>query len=663
MESQGQKSDLSYPGKSDREILDQSDSGKSVSEHLDPSVPVKSNRGILVFQEENINHERIDNGHLDSGISNHVKFNHSMSDPGKLGRENTNGIDFQYTTMNSEFPVETEVDSLENVIAQKEEINCEACKKQSKIKVATKYCWQCSQYICDHCETMHGYFAALETHLLVSIEELRAARTPEAEGAPVLPIEYCPKHPTKLIDMYCRNHDVVACSLCFLPHYKLCGDIHYVPDIAQETVDMIGVEKTQTDVRATTRNIDDVIAMCQTVISDLDSSKQVAMETIRDFRLYLKKVIDKIEQKTIHDVEARHKDLVNQVEAEITKALTLKVSAEERSLQLQIADGNKSRLLVSQTFGKHVVLDFESLMKQIKQTTAKTKIFYRNDSTITSFLNGLPGLGFIRDQKPKFANVKSCEKYDVKLDGDENCIIWGSCIDGNGNIVLADNANNSLKLMDKMNYNIIAKCPLPASPRSLYRVNETEVAASLSNRTICFVQSDEELTIKRFVEVDHNCFGLALADGEMYISDGSQRVLVYTLDGKHVRTIERDQHDDVIFSESRDITTSDDGNRIHVADSRKGVVTLSKEGRLLWRYKGSEVKGAYGVCTDGSGNLLVTGILSHNVVMIGKNGEKGGEVVKPSDDVTSPVSVCFDRQNERVLVTRNGNYIYAFEFE
>jgi len=428
-------------------------------------------------------------------------------------------------------------------------------------------------------------------------------------------------------------------------------------------VDDAGVDKMATDMHASATNIDDVVTLCRAVLGELKTSKDMAVGTIREFRKHLNAILDDLEKKTLQDVENKHGDLVILLETEIAKALKLKEKATDRLKDLHVPDGNKSRLFVSQTFGKQLINESESLVKAVTKTAGKARLYYKNDSTLSSYLTSQSGLGVIRDQKFKFCQVKGKQKYEIKLEDDEQCNVWGSCITGQGNILLADNGNNKLKLLDKFTYKVIDRCSLPASPRSLFRVNDKEIAVSLSNKCIYFVSTDPDLCVERYIQVDHNCFGLACTDNLMYISDGSQNVHVYTMDGESVRTIIQDQSGENIFSECRDITVSDDGSRIHVADSRKGVVTLNKEGRVLWKHTGSELKGAYGVCTDGGGNLLVTGLLSHNVVHLGRNGEKLGEVIKASDDVSSPVSVCFDGHNERVLVTKIGNYVYAFDFE
>lgn len=456
----------------------------------------------------------------------------------------------------------------------------------------------------------------------------------------------------------------VSVDFLLLVYFRLCNDIHYVPDIAAESTDSETFGKVKDDVSRTVDNLDNVIDTCKTVLSELTTAKTSGLGIIAEFRKHLNTVLDDLEKRTSELLENKHKELASCVQKDVDKAGDLKKTAKDKLADFEQSNGNASKKFICQCLGKQVVGDAETLAKNVTKTTSKIRMYYKNDLSVSTYLSNLASFGTVREQKRPYGKLKSKLKYDVTSDGDKDqCNIWGTCTTGNGNILLADNANNKLKLLDKTSYKMVATCSLNASPRSLCRRNNTDIGVSLSNKSVSFITTDGGLEVKKTIQLEHNCFGLAMTYAEMYISDGSQKVYEYTLDGALLRTITQDPSGEALFTESRDITVSDDENKIHVADSRKGLVTLNKDGKILWRYSGSELKGAYGVCTDGEGNLLVTGILSNNVLQFGTNGERLGEIIKEADDLQSPVSVCYDKYNERVLVTKNGNFVYAFDFD
>lgn len=111
-------------------------------------------------------------------------------------------------------------------------MNCVPCGRNNKSNQADKYCVQCQEYFCTRCIEMHKNFTLLVHHSLIeitarsqipaSVEEKESTDIVGKDGYDVLqvPTERCSKHPAKVVDMYCRAHDIVGCSVCFAPHYK-----------------------------------------------------------------------------------------------------------------------------------------------------------------------------------------------------------------------------------------------------------------------------------------------------------------------------------------------------------------------------------------------------------------------------------------------------------
>ena len=393
--------------------------------------------------------------------------------------------------------------------------------------------------------------------------------------------------------------------------------------------------------------------------------KTACLDSLKAFRSEINKLIDEIEKNATSEIEQRYNDLDKKMSNDkmsVDKAIN---QMENRLTRLKVTDSNVSSLFVSEKISISLTKVADELHKNVGKPCKKAKLYFKGDSSIKAYLSQLTTLGNVRDQKNVFGSIREKITHAINIESDtDNCNIWGTCITGDENILIADNTNNKLKLLDKHTYEVKSSCFLSASPRSLCRVSQSEIAVSLSNRVIQFAETKGgELVLSKSLQMEHNCFGLALTKGNIYISDGSQNVYVYDMDGNLQRTISNDSNGDTIFSESRDITVSDDGAKIHVADSRKGLITLNINGNVLWRYTGSELKGAYGVCTDGDGNLLVTGILSHNVMLMRQSGERIGSIISESEGIQSPVSVCFDQRNSRVLVTKNGNFLIAFEFD
>lgn len=545
-------------------------------------------------------------------------------------------------------------------------MNCSACSKSNEKTVAQKFCVDCQEYFCKRCIDMHGNFSVLSKHVMIDMRQLvsEGRKKDFIQRVVQVPTERCSQHPAKVIDMYCEIHDIVGCSACFQPHYKSCEKIHYIPDIVNDTVVLESLQKTKEEMQSAKEKIEKLMEACYSASVDLKKMKDTCLEIIKEFRGELNEILDELEVETVKAIEQRYNELDTKLNADVQVINDRLDNMRRRLDELEIKDSNKSTLFVCQNMCQQIVDSTNDLLKSIGKPSLKARIFFKGDYSLKSRLLRLPLLGVIRDQKTAFGTVSGVTEHDIAVDDDkEQCNIWGTCITGDGHILIADNANNKIKMLDKKTYKVVATCPLLASPRSLCTVSDTEVATTLSNKGIRFVTtSSDHLVRGTFLQLDHNCFGLTVAHGSMYISDGSQSVYMYNTEGTLLSTITLDEAGENIFSESRDITVSDDLSKIHVADSRKGLITLNRDGNVLWKYSGSELKGAYGVCTDGEGCILVTGILSHNVLQISPSGEKMAEIIKASEGIQNPISVCFDKNTSKVIVTKNGKYVYAFEF-
>ncbi|KAL4233505.1 hypothetical protein ACF0H5_008186 [Mactra antiquata] len=513
---------------------------------------------------------------------------------------------------------------------------------------------------------MHENFSILASHtLLNTLDDKIAENNDKVSTSSVeVPTERCKTHPTKVMDMYCRDHDEVACTVCFTSHYKRCEDIHYIPDIVATEYSEDEVVKSTEDVQKVIARMEKLSESCNNSKEELGTMKAACLDNLNDFHKEVIEIIDELRNKAEKEIGDKYNKLVEKLTTQVESIAEVTAKLQSMFKQLALNDPNKSTSFVRLKMCQIMMESAEGLYKHVSRSAHKNKLHFRGDHSVKGYLTKLTAIGSTRDQKATFSSPREPTAHDIRTKDDtDQCNIWGTLVTADGRVIVADNANNKLKLLAKNTYSVSTYCELPASPRSLCKVSDNEAAVSLSNKTVqYFSHSDEELTLGTTVNMDHNCFGLAVTNDQMYISDGSQSVYVYDMVGELQKTVVHASNEKPIFSESRDITVSDDGKKIHVADSRKGLVTLSMEGKVLWKYTGSELTGAYGVCTDGDGTLLVTGILSHNVMQMGQNGDKVCEIIKQSDGLYSPISVCFDRKNFRVLVTKNGNYLYSYEF-
>ena len=91
---------------------------------------------------------------------------------------------------------------------------CSICAIENRRTDADRYCIQCQDYFCQLCVNIHEKLAILSGHEIIGKAELGAMGS--AIKLPSIPTERCPRHKTKLLELYCETHDVVGCGTCMV---------------------------------------------------------------------------------------------------------------------------------------------------------------------------------------------------------------------------------------------------------------------------------------------------------------------------------------------------------------------------------------------------------------------------------------------------------------
>lgn len=96
---------------------------------------------------------------------------------------------------------------------------CMPCSEEGTDTMAVCKCMECQTYFCQACLKLHNKI--LKSHTLIGqkdgnfedvqkslLERSRAFKDP------------CDEHPEEVLKMYCRNHDLVCCTVCVAVHHR-----------------------------------------------------------------------------------------------------------------------------------------------------------------------------------------------------------------------------------------------------------------------------------------------------------------------------------------------------------------------------------------------------------------------------------------------------------
>jgi len=93
--------------------------------------------------------------------------------------------------------------------------NCEACIDggvANEIKLATVYCVECQQKLCQSCEEDHKKFKVTRRHKTMELNSESLCRE--------LPLNTCDKHVDKYLEIYCFDCEMAICMMCCISSHN-----------------------------------------------------------------------------------------------------------------------------------------------------------------------------------------------------------------------------------------------------------------------------------------------------------------------------------------------------------------------------------------------------------------------------------------------------------
>ncbi|XP_060583855.1 uncharacterized protein LOC132740018 [Ruditapes philippinarum] len=534
---------------------------------------------------------------------------------------------------------------------------CTGCAKRNKKREAVKYCVECQGYCCQACVVVHEAFPTLVNHNLLDKASFKSAGS--TNELPAIPTERCAVHETKIIDMYCQNHDDVGCTTCMTLEHRNCTSIRVISEVIDAVYQQKEVKQTLQKLKTIEVSKETLKERNDKQMQELQKSKKDAIQEIGQHRKVLEQLLADMEKESIQEVDyefAKKESALIKQKKDIERE---KDNIQKAIFNLQHAEGNKAQEFVCSKIAYKQIKGKDSL-DLLNDENADVQLLYSINQDITSFLKQKKTFGNIPKyydqqyaQTRSLYTVKAERKMNVKVQGDkQTCCIYGSCLTEDNFLLLADYYNKKTKCVDTTKAVVVDQCCLPDKPHDVCCTSKAEAAVSLDNKTIQFVSLFNPMIKVRQLKMNHRCFGIASKDDKLIITD-NKSFFIHKTSGDLLQTVSKDNSGNELFHQSRLMTKlSNHGDKVYVASGQNDIVLLNIQGKHIDTYKFSEQSGIIGVCSDYRGNIFLCDITSGNIKQISQeNMSEIGTVVKPSHGLTYPFSICFNHQQSTLIVT------------
>ncbi|XP_078312151.1 uncharacterized protein LOC111134800 isoform X2 [Crassostrea virginica] len=552
----------------------------------------------------------------------------------------------------------------------------EDCQKNGQF-----YCNACHQPLCEQCRDEHQKSPNTKNHEIVLYRQRKHQ----------LPVEKCKDHPTRNIDIFCKECQLALCSKCSTMEDHNGHKFDDLEDIYAEKYVLWQGEfsKIQKYFLPTSQDLKTDIEEDATQIKKIMESIRTSMKAKAES---LKNLVDEVKSENIEHTHTMEKSLLKKLKSQE------KTYDDYIAYLWKMSDEFQEYLSIT---NQKVLFSKTLKIQPIPETTKPVPPVFTagqfNKDDVTKLLgkvhvpNTDPEKRKIQPMEPITTHMKSTEikleqskeKSDMKqtlslsssvtqvreysVPGIDNAFhvsvdksgrIWVS--DWKGNVVQTDLQGNQLQKIQTSCPS--AGCHTATQDGDLIYTNKYK-------KVIYRITPDKKIT--EFIKTGPgDCAPLSVhssrINGDILVGMrmiSEAKVTRYSKAGKEIQNIQRDNQGQELFNYPYYITENINGD-ICTSDYNKcAVVVVNKSGQHRFSYTGQGSKFCpHGLCTDVLGHILVCDDVSKSVHLLDQDGGFLSFILSPQQGINYPRSVCVDDENNIYMVQHCTNTVTVYKY-
>ncbi|XP_060581963.1 uncharacterized protein LOC132738478 [Ruditapes philippinarum] len=502
---------------------------------------------------------------------------------------------------------------------------CIPCDRDGEREPAKGFCTTCNEHLCKTCYKHHKKPAPLRNHVL--LDEYSMPTTPTASLSQD-DFDSCDDHQDKKQKYYCRDHDIVVCSVCVTLDHRTCK-VEYIPKLSKHILDSeelnelmaeieslenvckLRIKRAKDEIKAISENHDKVIKAIHqfrkeinTRLDDMETIVVKDAERISDKKqIYLKSLSTDIEDIKDETVK-KQVCLDNLIQRNCLDKLYVEMKvAKKRLVEMKMKAKQHSRINNNETvsFVKHqAIIDVLEKYKQLGEIVSVKSSDSENVAMMKD--TSIP-------PEDQTLNLEVVEDINVKSASDKkNCDIKGIEVIQPDKIVVCDYNNKKVKYYDTVQKKTVSEMKLNNSPHDVAAITDVRFVVTVpSDRSVHFMSlKNQHIVSDRKVNINETCRGIAYSNDKLVVSCNFNpgKVLVLDLQGKILQSFSGDNS---LFCFPRYVTVNTAGTSIYVSDwglSVKAVKQLDWQGNVINTYQPGR-GGLRDICELDDGTFLV----------------------------------------------------------
>ena len=537
------------------------------------------------------------------------------------------------------------------------EYECRPCKNDGEHKEANFYCPDCEFYLCCLCEVLHRRFSSSRKHKVVSCNQLLSKQDATYSSSQGNLLCACGLN---RVQDYCKTHEDVFCSDCIKLSHRNCKYLTIENDC--KTFGKENANGTLSRANELEQSLEKIKSSgskgMQTLVTHTDSCRK----SITAFTQEIESQLDRLELKYLQEVEERVISQQNGIKQQIDvcTAGLRKLDLYQRCFQTFTGTSDRRKIFVWNLRLPKILKELRSTIIELGKESFEPYISFNASSRLLNMEANR--LGIVVSQHHSESRktvtdmtVKSVSAVTVKLASDKSYPnITASVFAANGELILCDYNNNSLKALD-CTFAVKYELGLPGKPWDIATVGYRAAVVTIpKEKKLQFVQTLPSLRLERVTQLDTAVWGIESYKNDLYISchncPGDAEIRVYDCDGQLKKVLVGSRNGKSMLSSPNHITISTKGD-VWVADQNlKKVICIQTDGSFVDLVSNKSLQKPSGMWLDGQNSLLICDSRANNLQMYDEHGNKLQTLLTASDGLTSPQTINYSHIENTVVV-------------
>ena len=421
------------------------------------------------------------------------------------------------------------VDGSRSYLAGSDEVikhTCGPCKDDGETKEANYFCEPCNVHLCFDCRNDHKTFKATKNHSIVSAHQPQRIGSASPKGAYRI---LCGCNQKRAVEVYCERHEDVICPTCQTVKHRNCKTCPIKDKVDKHTQKQF--KELMVKAKTLKAEIESCIQNGEANRKSIDKYKDKCKKDISAFRIEINKILDKMEEDIIENLDKTAKQNLLAIEKQIAD---MTASLQALNTDLDVIDNvnktNRDEIMFSAKVKiSKSISEYDDLIQDIRKGMKRPQlVFYKNKKLTDLLQYDVDGLGRIEPSESGISQqhhvefldmkVKSTKEVNIELQDDvELPSITGCTFLSKGRILLCDITNKAMKLLDS-DMSVKKSLKLSDAPLNVAAVGENEAIITFDSRTndLQYIHTHPDLKMGEKISLPDKCRGLKVFNDEIY---------------------------------------------------------------------------------------------------------------------------------------------------